>query len=134
MNSKLASRAGEPVVVAESRAAIVAALATSPGLVAVPNVPDVPTEGAAWPVWVQSIPSGALLSPMRATYDIYALLPAGYVATTVEAGDGLVGQMCRALWNLCLVELAEPVQVRFDNQTTMPGIRLRATMRGSQQP
>jgi len=125
---------GQPVVAANSRAAIVTALATVPSLSAFPNVPDVPTEGAAWPVWVQTTFGGSLAFPGATTYDVYALLPAGYVATTVETGDGLLGELVRALWQLCVLDLAEPVQVRFDNQTTMPGIRLRATMRGSQQP
>ena len=52
----------------------------------------------------------------------------------MEAADGLLGQLCRALWQVAVVQLAEPVQVRFDNQTTMPGLRLRVTMRGSSQP
>lgn len=121
----------QQVVATDSRDLIVAALATVPSLSASPSTPDVPTEGAAWPVWVQSTFDGVLALPGRATYDIYALLPAGYALHTVETGDGLLGQICTALWQVCVVQLAEPVQVRFENQTTMPGLRLRVIMRGS---
>lgn len=121
---------GQQVVATDSRDLIVAALATVPSLSATPQLPDVPTEGAAWPVWVQSTFDGVLALPGRATYDVYALLPAAYAATTVETADGLLGQICRALWQVTVVQLAEPVQVRFDNQTTMPGLRLRVMMRG----
>lgn len=133
MTTKLgAPRGSGPVVATDARTAVVQALATVPGLSATPNVPDVPTEGAAWPVWVQTTFNGTLLLPGRATFDVYALLPAGYVVTTVETADGLLGQVAAALWSVCVVQLAEPVSVRFENQTTMPGIRLRVIMRGNQ--
>ena len=112
------------------RANVVAALATVPGLSAGPTVPDVPVEGSAWPTWVQTTFNGSLGAPGRPTYDVYALLPAGYPPETVERGDGLLGAVCAALWPIAVVQLAEPVSVRFDNQTTMPGLRLRAVMRG----
>jgi hypothetical protein len=127
MSTKLGTQTVVPV---GSREQLVAALATVPGLSASPNVPDVPTEGAAWPTWVQTTFAGSLALPGRATYDVYALLPAGYATTTVEAADGLLGQLVSVLWLLAVVELAEPVQVRFDSQTAMPGLRLRITMRG----
>jgi len=131
MSVKLGDRGQQSLVANGSRAQIVAALATVPSLTASPNVPDVPTEGAAWPVWTQTTFDGALGLPGRATFDVYALLPAGYVATTVETADGLLGQIVEALWRIAVVQLAEPVTVRFDNQTQMPGLRLRATMRGN---
>lgn len=130
MSVKLGDAA--PLLVAtDSRTQLVQALASVPSLTASPTVPDVPTEGAAWPVWVQTTFDGVLSLPGRGTFDIYALLPAGYVTTTVETADGLLGDLARALWQLCVVQLAEPVQVRFDNQTTMPGLRLRVIMRGN---
>ena len=119
------------IVASDSRTLLVQALATVPSLTVTPNVPEVPTEGAAWPVWVQSTPDGSLALPGRATYDLYVLLPAGAIATTVESGDGLHGQVVAAIWQVAIWELSEPVQVRFDNQTTMPGLRLRVRMRGS---
>lgn len=130
MTAKLGTRA---VIPTDSRDQVVAALASVAQLSATPNVPDVPTEGAAWPTWVQTTFAGSLALPGRATYDVYALLPAGYITTTVESADGLLGQLVTALWLIAVVELAEPVQVRFDNQTAMPGLRLRITMRGMQQ-
>jgi hypothetical protein len=128
MTVKLGTQA---VIPTDSRDLVVQALATVPGLSATPHVPDVPTEGAAWPTWVQTTFAGSLALPGRATYDVYALLPAGYITTTVESGEGLLGQLVTVLWLIAVVELAEPVQVRFDNQTTMPGLRLRITMRGN---
>lgn len=121
------------VVPVDTRAQVVAALGTVDGLSASPNVPDVPTEGAAWPVWVQTTFDGSLALPGRPTYDVYALLPAGYVTTTVETADGLLGQVASALWPISVVQLAEPVAVRFENQVTMPGLRLRIRMRGNNQ-
>lgn len=118
------------VVAPDYRAAIVGALATVPGLVSSSNVPDVPTEGSAWPTWVQTTFDGVLAVPGRPTYDVYVLLPAGYITDTVEKADGLLGQVTEALWTLAVVQLAEPVQVRFENQVTMPGLRLRIIVRG----
>ena len=51
------------VVATDSRDLLVQALATVPSLAATPNVPDVPTEGAAWPVWVQSTFDRSLALP-----------------------------------------------------------------------
>ena len=130
MNTKLGSPSQQPVVATDSRAQVVAALATVEALSAFPNVPDVPTEGAAWPVWAQTTWDGTLGFPGRAEYDVYALLPAGYITTTVETADGLLGQVATALWAIATVVLAEPVSVRFENQVTMPGLRLRIRMRG----
>lgn len=118
------------VIAPDYRAAVVTALGAVPGLVPSSAVPDVPTEGAAWPTWVQSTFNGVLASPGRPAYDVYVLLPAGYALDTVEKGDGLLGQVCEALWDIAVVQLAEPVNVRFENQTTMPGLRLRILMRG----
>lgn len=119
------------VLATDSRRAIVTALSQVEGLVPGPNVPDVPTDGSAWPVWIQTAFNGSLSFPGRPTYDVYVLLPAGYTTATVEKADGLLGQVCDALWGLAVIQLAEPVSVRFENQVTMPGLRLRITMRGA---
>lgn len=129
MTSKLGSRP-LAVIAPDYRATVVAALSNVASLVPSSNVPDVPTEGAAWPVWIQTTFDGVLALPGRPVYDVYCLLPAGYPTDTVEKGDGLLGQVCEALWPVAVVQLAEPVSVRFENQTTMPGLRLRILMRG----
>src|SRR5262245_23899998 len=135
MTTKLGTRSSsQPVVATDSRAQIVSALAAVPDLIAGPNVPDVPTEGAAWPAWVQTTFDGTLLLPGRATFDVYVLLPAGYKTETVETADGLLGQVAQALWTVCVVQLAEPVSVRFETNQTMPGIRLRVIMRKENAP
>jgi len=124
---------GQPVVVTDSRTILISALAAVPELTVTTTLPDVPTAGAAWPKWVQAAPPGSLLFPLTHTFDVYVLLPAGYAPETVERADGLLGQVCQAIWDVCVVQLAEPVNVRFDNQTTMPGLRLRVIMRKVQE-
>ena len=114
-----------------SRELITDALATVPGLSVTPSVPDVPTPGAAWPVWVQTTYAAVLAAPARDTYDVYVLLAGGLSEATVMEGKAQLAQVVRALWLPCVVELAEPVAVRFDSQTQMPGLRIRVTMRGS---
>ena len=118
-----------PVVPTDARAALLGALQTVPGLVVSATVPESPTEGSAWPVWIQTTFDGVLSQPGRPTYDVYVLLPAGHPVTTVETADGLLGQVCSALWDLCVITLAEPVSVRFETSTTMPGLRLRVIIR-----
>jgi hypothetical protein len=115
----------------DSREAILGALLGVPGLITYPTVPETPSEGASWPVWVQTTFDGVLALPGRPTYDVYVLLPAGHPTETVEKGDGLLGQVATALWPIGAITLAEPVSVRFENQTTMPGLRLRLVMRGN---
>ena len=131
MTTKLGERPQGALVASDSRSANGVALGTVEGLTASPNVPDGPTEGAAWPVWVQTLFDASLGQPGRATFDVYVLLPAGYATTTVETADGLLGQVVGALWQLCVVQLAEPVNVRFETNQTMPGLRLRVQMRGN---
>lgn len=115
----------------DARARIVAALGAVPGLVPAPNVPDVPTHGAAWPAWVQTTFTGVLAVPGVPAYDVYVLLPAGYRQDTVEQGEQLLAQVVAALWSVGQVQLGEPVSVRFDNSQTMPGLRIRLVMKGN---
>lgn len=126
---KLGTPAPE-IAESDSRAQVVAALATVPSLIASSDMPDVPTEGSAWPVWTQTTPDGSLADPSLDTYTVWVLLPAGYSSATVAASDQLRRQVWWALWPVCVVQLSEPATVRFDNQTTMPGLRLRVSMRG----
>ena len=113
------------------RAAIVAALAGGAGLSATPAPPDVPTAGAAWPVWDQTTYAGKLSLPAQPAYLIYVLLPAGYNPSTIDAGDQFITDVVSALWPLGNIEWAEPVAVRFDDAgMTMPAIRVRLVMRG----
>lgn len=126
--------AGAPaaVVATASRALIVSALGTIPDLSAFPDMPDVPTAGAAWPVYVQTTPDGWLSQPGLDTFDVWVLLPAGYSSATVAAADAIRTDIWAALHQPCVVQLCEPVTVQFDNQTKMPGLRLRVSMRGSE--
>jgi hypothetical protein len=116
---------------ADDRTAVVEALAGVPGLSATPAAPDVPTAGAAWPVWDQTTYAGRLGAPSQPAYLVYCLLPAGYATETIDAGDQFVSDVVAALWPLGHIEYAEPVAVRFDDAgMTMPAIRVRLIIRG----
>jgi hypothetical protein len=114
---------------ATNRADIVAALDGVDGLTGYPLAPDQATAGAAWPRWVQTTYDGALCTLSRDAYDVVVTLPADYVAQTVDQGDGFRDVVARALMHLGQVSLAEPVQITFDDRQTMPGLRLRLTIR-----
>jgi hypothetical protein len=108
-----------------TRAAIVAALATVEGVTAYPVVPDQATAGAAWPKWVQTTYDGPLCTLTRDTYECLVTLPASYVATTVDQGDAFRDRVAPALRTVGRVEFAEPVSITFNDKQTMPGLRLR---------
>lgn len=109
----------------DTRAAIVAILDAIDGLTAYPTAPDQAVAGAAWPKWIQTTYDGALCTLARDQYDVLVTLPAGYLATTVDQGDGYRDTVALALVALGVVQYAEPVQLTFDDRQTMPGIRLR---------
>ena len=127
----LATRPEPLAASADTRAALVAALSTVQGLSASRAAPDVPTAGAAWPVWTQTTYAGRLGAPAVHTYDVYVILPAGYLPSTVDQADGLRDQVAAALWPAGTVQSTEPVSVQFDDSATMPGIRARVIMRGA---
>lgn len=115
----------------DARAALTAALGTVTGLSATPSAPDVPTAGAAWPVWAQTTYNGRVGAPAVSTYDVYVVLPAGYLPSTVDTADGLRDQVAGALWPVAVVQTSEPVQIQFDDSATMPGLRVRVIMKGA---
>lgn len=119
--------------VGDSRAAVarqllVDALSTVSGLSAGTAAPDVATPGSAWPRWVQSTYNGRLCSVTADTYDVFAVLPADYLAATVEAGDELRDAIEPALSRVCQLSFSEPVSVQFNDNQTMPGLRFRVTV------
>jgi hypothetical protein len=115
--------------VSTARQAVLDALATVPGLVPVSTIPDTPMPGAAWPVWSESrYRDGKLSRPLTHTYEVRVILPAGWLPETVEAADGVVEQLCNALSTVGVLDLANPVQIVFDNGTSMPGINARVTV------
>jgi hypothetical protein len=114
---------------ADTRAALVSALATVPGLSATRAAPDNPTAGATWPVWATTTYTGRVGSPGVHTYDVYVVLPAGYLPSSVDAADGLRDQVAGALWPVAVVQTAEPVSIQFDDSATMPGLRVRVVAR-----
>lgn len=112
------------------REAIVAALATVPGLAPFPSHPDTPGPGVCWPRWVETrYQNGKLCSLPVTDYDVYVVLPNAAMETTIEASDGLLPQVATALGKIGNVQLATPVAIQFDEGSTMPGFVVRVTPR-----
>ena len=111
----------------QTRQAIVDALGAIPGLTAYATAPDQATAGAAWPRWQQTTYDGRLCELASDTYDVLVTLPADYQATTVDEGDGYRDVVAMALLAVGRIQYAEPVQVHFQDNQAMPGLRLRLT-------
>lgn len=112
------------------RQAVVDALATVTGLTPTPAMPDTPDFGSAWPVWAESrYRDGKLARPLVPTYEVRVILPASYHRDTVDVGEELAEEVCAALSKIGSVDVAQPVQVVFEqNQTQMPGLLVRVTV------
>lgn len=113
---------------AQTRQAIVDALGAIDGLTAYASAPDQATAGAAWPRWQQTTYDGRLCELAQDTYDVLVTLPADYLATTVDEGDGYRDVVALALIALGRVQYAEPVSITFNDRQAMPGLRLRLTI------
>ena len=113
----------------DARSAVLDALALVPGLVPVATMPDTPMAGAAWPVWAESrYRDGKLTRPLTHTYEVRVILPAGWLPETVDTADGLIEALCAALSTVGNFDVANPVQIQFPNNTSMPGINARVTV------
>jgi hypothetical protein len=118
-----------PVAVSATRQLVLDALATIPSLVPLSTMPDTPMAGAAWPVWAESrYGTGKLSRPLTHTYEVRVVLPAGWLPETVDVADGLIDELCSALSTVGTLDVANPVQIQFDNATSMPGINVRVTL------
>jgi hypothetical protein len=118
------------VVLSPEVAAILAALATVPGLTPTPDNPDVATPGAAWPRWTETRYLGGKLSARPvSTFDVIVVLPAGYGPTTTAAALEIRDTIAKALGHAGPVENAQPVLVTFGDGNDMPAIRYRVTPR-----
>jgi hypothetical protein len=104
------------------RQAIVDALATVPGLSAVPT-PDGPLmAGQAWPAWTQTTWATACL--LRTTWSVFVALPATMARSAVDAGDALVVAVADALMQVGQVQRVEPYQWPVDaGQQAIPVLR-----------
>jgi hypothetical protein len=109
----------------DTRAAIVAALATVDGITAYPVAPDQATAGAAWPKWIQTTYDGTLCTLARDTYEALVTLPSSYLATTVDQGDAFRDVVAHAVMVLGVVQSVEPTLITFNDKQTMPGLRVR---------
>lgn len=111
-------------------AAIVAALATVPGLVPSEGPPDVATDGAAWPRWAETIYLGGKLAHRAvSTFDVIVVMASGYGPNTTAAALEIRDTIAAALGKAGRVERAEPVLVSFGDGNDMPAIRYRLTPR-----
>jgi hypothetical protein len=120
---KAASRASD------KRRAIVDALATVPGITPYALTPDQATAGAAWPNWTGNTYDGRLSETAVRTYEVLVTLPASYLSVTVDQGDSFVDLVADALMRIGVLTFAEPVLIPFQDKQTMPGLRLRVTLR-----
>ena len=111
------------------RSRLVEALATVEGITAYPSLPDAPTRGSAWPVWVMARYAGKLALVPLNDYDVLVILPAGYALDTVEQADGLLPMVAGALAKVGTLTTAEPVAIQVADSSTMPGLRIRVTPR-----
>jgi hypothetical protein len=85
--------------------------------------------GAAWVVWAESrYGTGKLSRPLTHTYEARVVLPAGWLPETVDTADGLIEILCAALARCGELDNARPVNIQFDNATSMPGISARVTV------
>ena len=117
------------VAVSAARQLVLDALASVPDLTVFSTMPDTPMAGAAWPVWVESrYGAGKLSRPLAHTYEVRVTLPAGWLPNTVDVADGLIETLASALSSVGDFEVANPVQIQFDNATSMPGINARVTI------
>lgn len=111
-------------------AAILAALASIPGLTPSESAPDVPTEGAAWPRWTETrYLGGKLAARPVSTFEVVVILPAGYAPTTTAAAHEIRDSIAAALGSAGVVENVEPVLVAFGDGNDMPALRYRMTPR-----
>lgn len=126
--SPLATRPGltGSGTISPSRQAILDALATVPGLIPTPTMPDSPMAGAAWPVWAETrYRDGKLTRPLTHTYEVRVILPAGWLPETVDVSDGLLDNLAAALAEVGILDAVSPVQITFDNSASMPGLNAR---------
>lgn len=110
------------------RARIASALAGVEGVKAYPEKPNQIHPGAAWPVLREVNRDGTLTGPFTRTYDVFYVLPAGYAPSTADAAEDVIEALVDVLedvgeWQ----QPAEPVQIAFENDSTVPGIRVRIT-------
>lgn len=113
-----------------TRDAIVAALQEVDGLQVYPSAPDQPQAWDAFPRWALTNYTGGRLSFIAVhEYDVHVVLPAGYEPDTVQQGDTLLDQIASALRTVAVVQLAEPIRLTFDNNTSVPALRVRVVPR-----
>ena len=111
---------------ATARAAIVAALQTVEGLNVHHTAPDTPHAWDAFPRWALTNYTGGRIRSLAVhEYDALVVLPGGYEPDTVTEGDALLDRVASALRAVGVVQLADPIQLTFNQGTAMPALRVR---------
>lgn len=104
------------------RTDIVDALKTVPELTPTGTMPDVIAAGTAWPEWAGNEPRTAC--GQLTTWYVYAALPAGNLASTVEAGDDFRDAIWNALAMVAKVVRSEPWRIPIEpGQQGIPVVR-----------
>jgi hypothetical protein len=115
-----------------TREKIASALSTMARLHPTPTMPDVPSLGSAWPVWVSAQPGpyGGLVN----MWWVLIVLPNATMQQTVEAADPLVDGAWARLLDVGEVTVCEPVQVTINDPAgsgqQLPAIRYTLTTVG----
>lgn len=105
-----------------ARSDIVDALKTVPELAVGSTMPDTITAGMAWPAWAFTEPLNTCAA--ITTWYVFVALPAGNLASTVEAGDDLVDTVATALWPVGKVIRWEPWRIPLEpGQQGIPVVR-----------
>jgi hypothetical protein len=109
-----------------TRAELVAALSTVPGLSVTPTQPGSIVAGAAWPVWRQTVWRNQVPDGARAlTWFVFVALGSADLESTVLEADPLVELVGDALIGAELgVQLVEPVRITVNGSADgVPALR-----------
>lgn len=109
--------------IAASRAAVVAALSSVPGVSATPHTPGTITAFCAWPVLASATPRNYCID--EATWYVFVALPAGNNAASVGAGDEMTDAVLPAFKPIGKVTAVEPWSWPVETGgATVPVIRI----------
>lgn len=117
-----------------TRADIVTQLGSITGITPYESEPATKHPGASWPALRGNAASGGVLCGWRRPriYDVFTVLPNAASADTANRAEELIEEFVEALEPLGELSggefAAEVVQIRFDDTSTVPGLRVRLTI------
>lgn len=109
---------------------IKAALTDLAGITAYADEPANKAAGSAWPVLRRLTRDGSMCSPFVRAYDVFVVLNNNHPTAAANAADAQIIAVVEAVEAAGLewIEPAETVQIQFDNQSTVPGIRVEVAV------